>query len=189
MRAAVLGLALAASASAGAAEVTYYQWRDKMGCTQYTADRPPRTAIAPVQRSMTYRDGTDGSVLRDVVRAMERNPVTLFVANDCPYCRDAAQLLGSRAIPFSRIRYDHDTIAPVDSTGCVKLSAADMPFPVLMVGKLKVNGYRADEWNAMLDGAGYPRAERLRPPPPDAKGEKNEKTDRSDKPATKTSTR
>jgi glutaredoxin len=98
--------------------------------------------------------------------AMKRNPVTLYVANDCGTpCDRGREMLSTRGVPFS-VRNAQTSNA--DKEALVKL-AGTPEVPFLVVGENKLRGYDEDAWNSALDSAGYPRTRLPSQPPTEGK--------------------
>lgn len=82
----------------------------------------------------------------------ERYPVTLYTASECPACDAGRQLLQQRGVPYSEklIVSDADAQALQGLFGSRNV-------PALTIGTQALHGLSANEWNAYLDAAGYPR--------------------------------
>jgi glutaredoxin len=91
--------------------------------------------------------------LRQVV---QRHPVVLYTANDCPPCDSGRQLLVQRGVPHSerRLVTEPDMQAAERALGWRTV-------PSLTIGSQPLRGFTADEWSAFLDVAGYPRESKL----------------------------
>jgi glutaredoxin len=85
---------------------------------------------------------------------MKRNPVTLYVSNNCgELCSDGRNLLSQRGIPYTERNAETN---PADAEKLKQIAGA-LQVPLLMVGDRPVKGFDQGNWNSVLDGAGYPR--------------------------------
>jgi glutaredoxin len=93
--------------------------------------------------------------LRSVVA---RYPVTLYTAPNCAACDSARAALRARGVP-------HTERVASDDEGVRELRRLEQTteVPVLRLGRQQLVGYAADEWQATLDAAGYPRSSALPP--------------------------
>jgi glutaredoxin len=161
--------ALLAFAGLAAAQSSVYRWVDKDGKVHFS-DTPPADAKDLSQRRL------GGDVEQELPfasrEAARRHPVTLYTAKGCgDPCQQARALLSRRGIPYA----ERDPLVSTrDAESLAKIAGA-MEVPLLVVGASNVKGFEEGQWNAALDGAGYPRAlppgvraPTPRPPVPDA---------------------
>jgi glutaredoxin len=156
MRTSTIALALAACAVAGAAlaQTSVYRWVDKDGKVHYSSEQPPADAANVTQKSMGSGGVDEGQLSFATREAMKRNPVTLFVSNNCgELCSDGRNLLHSRGIPYTERNAETN---PADAEKLKQIVGA-LQVPLLMVGERPVKGFDQGNWNSVLDGAGYPR--------------------------------
>jgi glutaredoxin len=150
------------AALAAHAQTNVYRWVDKEGKVHFSDTPPPEEAKSVSQKRMGggYEDQSQLPYATQV--AMKRNPVTLYIANDCGTpCERGREMLSTRGIPFS-VRNAQTSRA--DREALVKL-AGSAEVPLLVVGENKLKGFDEDVWSSALDSAGYPRT-RLPGQPP-----------------------
>lgn len=98
--------------------------------------------------------------LRQVV---SRYPATLYAAPGCSPCERARAMLRQRGVPFKEF-----TAATTEDAAELQRREGTTDLPILRLGAQRLQGYAADDWQATLDAAGYPRTSRLpssyRPP-------------------------
>lgn len=123
------------------------------GSVTYT-DRPPLTGQARVT-SLTPRgiDSAPQAALPVALRqAMQRYPVTLYTAIDCPPCEGARQLLLRRGVPFAEKRVLNE-----DDAQALERAVGGRTVPALHIGAQPLRGFSENDWTVYLDAAGYPR--------------------------------
>ncbi len=128
------------------------------GRVAYT-DRPPVDNSRVTQVTAGSSHGSaDGEVTLpyEVRQAMQRNPVTIFTAENCDPCRVGRDLLARRGIPF-----EEKTLVTAEDKAAMKQSVGGVGLPSLKVGTQQINGYEAGQWNGALDAAGYPSSSKL----------------------------
>jgi glutaredoxin len=145
------------AATCGAAAQTTYRWVDKDGKVHY-GDKPPAPGEAKsVQQKKASQLGVTSQDLPYSVRqAVADFPVTFYSQPQCgEFCVSGRELLTQRGIPFTdkAVTTDADT-ANLKSL----LGGAEAALPVLQVGSRVIKGFRAEEWDKLLDAAGYPKA-------------------------------
>ncbi|BDI04674.1 glutaredoxin family protein [Sphaerotilus microaerophilus] len=154
-------LALAAPAPA----LAQYKVTEPGGRVTYT-DRPPSYAAVPAPGSQAAANGATGAngangeeaalaaglpyALRQVV---QRYPVRLYTASGCAPCSAAQQFLQQRGVPL--LEYGVNRSEDID---LLQREVGASELPVLMVGRQRLVGFAASDWQAMLDAAGYPPA-------------------------------
>ena len=98
-------------------------------------------------------------------QAAERFPVTLYTFACGEICQSAEGLLNKRGVPFTAVNVEEPANAER-----LKALTGEMTAPVLVVGdKLVAKGYNESRWTAMLDEAGYPKAQAPRRQVPGAR--------------------
>jgi glutaredoxin len=106
--------------------------------------------------------GSRGTVANDVAlpfelrQAVQRYPVTLYVAPDCSPCDAGRQLLRQRGIPFAE-----KMVTTADDSQALQSLTGSTSLPSLTVGAQVVRGWQREEWMSYLDAAGYPKESRL----------------------------
>ena len=144
----------------GAAQL--YRWVDDKGHVEWRDTPPPAHAKKVEQRTMTGNTIETSTVPYSLQQAMKNHPVTLWTFDCGPYCINAAAHLAKRGIPHT-VRYSNK------EPEVLKKLTGGTDVPVLLVGTTQLKGYSETNWDAALDGAGYPRT----PPPgmkPQVKG-------------------
>lgn len=149
-----LGLVACALACAAQAQTSIYRWVDKDGKVQYSSEPPPADAANVTQKRMGGSGSDEGQMPFATREAMKRNPVTLYVSNNCgELCADGRNLLSQRGIPYTERNAESN---PADAEKLKQIIGA-LQVPLLMVGDRPVKGFDQGNWNSALDGAGYPR--------------------------------
>ena len=149
-----LALVACALACAAQAQSNVYRWVDKDGKVHFSSEPPPADAANVTQKRMGAASVDEGQMPFATREAMKRNPVTLFVSNNCgALCADGRNLLSSRGIPYTERNAEAN---PADAEKLKQIVGA-LQVPLLMVGERPVKGFDQGVWNSALDGAGYPR--------------------------------
>ena len=149
-----LAVAACALACVAQAQTSVYRWIDKDGRVQYSSEPPPADAANVTQKSMGGGASTEGQMPFATREAMKRNPVTLYVSNNCgELCADGRNLLSQRGIPYTERNAETN---PADADKLKQIVGA-LQVPLLMVGDRPVKGFDQGNWNSALDAAGYPR--------------------------------
>ena len=63
-------------------------------------------------------------------------------------------LLSKRGIPFVQ---KNASVSPDDAADLKKANGGEMSIPLVLIGNLKTAGFSEEQWNGLLDTAGYPR--------------------------------
>lgn len=154
----LLLLGLAANAMA---QVTY-RWQDPKTGQVMFSDKPPPPGAKVLGRSGApagEEEGADPNAKLPyaVRRAAQNFPVVLFTSSDCiDSCKNARALLTGRQVPFK----ERSVTTPEDVADLKALTGGEGLVPVASVGRQTLKGFSADEWNSLLDLAGYPAAGR-----------------------------
>lgn len=153
--AALVGLWLACTAAPAAAQALY-KLVGPDGAVTYT-DRPPAGGNLRVESLGRAERGGSAPALPQALRdAVARFPVVLYTLPDCAPCDRARDLLRSRGVPHEERRAD-----PAADRDAWLRAVGSLEAPALTVGAQALRGFAAEEWNATLDLAGYPRSSRL----------------------------
>lgn len=140
---------------AAAAHAQTYRWVDKDGKVHY-GDRPPATA-GQVQQRTAGAPAADKTLPYSVQQAVANFPVTLHVSADCgDGCKEGRDYLNSRGIPFS----EKNVASNEEVDALKKLSGGEAVVPFLTVGAKTAKGWLKDDWQRLLDAAGYPKEKR-----------------------------
>ena len=132
----------------GAAQL--YKWTDEKGNVEWRDTPPPANAKKVETRNMGGNTIETSSMPFSIQQAMKKNPVTLWAFAECPPCNDARSHLARRQIPYTERNVQKDPETLKKLTGSTEV-------PVLLVGAKQLKGYLAENWDAALDEAGYPR--------------------------------
>lgn len=159
---AAAALAALVAACAASAQTSVYRWVDKDGKVHFS-DAPPASDARDVTQKQMGGGTPDASLLPFATQtAMQRNPVTMYVSNDCgDLCTQGRTLLSNRGIPYS-VRNAETT--PAHAEALKKLIGA-LQVPALAVGQTTLKGFDEGSWQSALDTAGYPRARQPGQPP------------------------
>jgi glutaredoxin len=148
------------------------------GSVTYTDRPPPRaepasgrpTQVTPLGRpgaapgAAAAAPGGTPPLPAELRQPVQRHPVTLFTAADCPPCDAARTLLQRRGVPYAERRVSD--LADIEQ---LERRVGARTVPALTVGEQPLRGFSPDEWDSYLDAAGYPRQSRLpagwQPPP------------------------
>ena len=144
---------------------TIYRWTDEEGKRHFSDTPPPPGAAKSVEAL-----GPGATVADEVPppyetrKAAEFSPVTLFTAVECTSaCQNARDFLARRGVPFT----EADVGTPEGLAAMQAAAGQDhRAVPVVTIGSQVGKGFQADQWNAMLDAAGY--AKNASNPPPQA---------------------
>ncbi len=149
------------------AQAATYRWVDADGRVTY-GDRPPANGTAQMQNAATAADATApagfGALPYALRSVANRFPVRLYTSRGCEVCEAARAHLIQRGVPFTESILASDR----DLTVFRRIGFTDFKVPSLSVGRERAQGFGADNWNALLDAAGYPEKSMLpagwRPP-------------------------
>ena len=132
------------------AHAQVYRWLDEKG-RLHAGDTPPPSAreLEKVRVAPTPTEPVEPYALQ---LARKNNPVTLYTTPNCPLCERARELLKARGVPFSEKSVVTDQ--PVEELERVVGRNA---LPSLVVGTKIQDGFAESLYDAMLDGAGYPK--------------------------------
>jgi glutaredoxin len=150
----MLGAMAATLALQAAAQTNVYRWTDKDGKVHFGDTPPPDDASNVTQKRMGGSGGDAGALPYDTQVAMKRNPVSIYVADNCAPCDAARQLLSRRGIPYT----ERNAQGNREEAEAVKKLTGATEVPVLLVGDRSVKGWDESAWSAALDAGGYPKA-------------------------------
>lgn len=128
-----------------------YKWVDANGKIHYS-DHPPPPSARSIERKRLADSPADPSLPYVLQEAMKNHPVTLFVYDCGEGCTKAQALLSKRGVPH----VTKDPLDPAAREELKKLTGGENVAPVLQVGREVLRGFEERQWNAALDGAGYP---------------------------------
>jgi glutaredoxin len=134
-----------------AAHAQVYRWVDQKG-RLHVGDTPPAGARDVEKVSSARAPATEPAEPYALQVARKNHPVTLYSTPNCPLCERARQLLHARGVPFSEksIVTDQQVQELVHVVGRNAL-------PSIVVGTRVQDGFAEALYEAMLDGAGYPK--------------------------------
>ena len=153
-----LALAAALSAAVAAPAAAQYRWVDGNGKVHY-GDSPPPDAkdVRSLGTRATPAPGDANAGLPfELRRAVERAPVVLYTAPDCPPCAPAAALLRERGVPYAE-----RTVTSNDDLQEFRRLTGGLRLPHVTVGALSQNGFNPELWHSLLDTSGYPKGSML----------------------------
>lgn len=153
----VLVAACLALASGPLAASQLYQWKDAQGRVVYS-DQPAPAGVKNAQQKSFKGSVIEVGESYAAKTAREKYPVTLYTSACGAPCDQARQLLSERGVPHS----SQDLQASEEARNAVQKLTGKLNVPVLLVGRDKLEGFEAGQWQAALDRAGYPKS-----PPPD----------------------
>jgi glutaredoxin len=140
---------------AAGAQAQFYSWVDDKGVKHFSDQPPPPNAKAVAKKDMAAGSGQP-SLPYELAEAVRNFPVTLYTSGGCAACDQGRSLLQARGIPFTEKTVssdeDHAMLAQAGSQGQV---------PLLLVGRNKLIGFEAGQWNGALTDANYPATRRL----------------------------
>jgi glutaredoxin len=124
------------------------------GKVTYT-DRPAEgTAGKPVDLGNTA--APDIALPYALRQAVARYPVTYYTTVKCAPCDAGRNWLRTRGIPFAE-----KSISTREENEALTRSVGSAELPAMTIGTQPVRGFGAEQWNALFDAAGYPRASQL----------------------------
>jgi hypothetical protein len=145
---ALLGLSVAGSAVAQST----YRWTDPATGRTVFSDTPPPAGARNVQQKRGDANSEPAQAYA-AKRTSGNNPVTLYTTANCQAeCQEARQFLKQRKVPFTE--KEVATQAALDEMKA-RFGGTAM-VPSLAVGKEQTAGFQADNWNRLLDQAGFP---------------------------------
>lgn len=131
-----------------------FRWIDRAGQVHYSDRLPPGDA-RNVQQKRLPASVAASTLPYDLREAMRQHPVTLYTFACGESCVQGRALLVLRGTPFTE--KDANDAAVQDEMRQIAGSTAS---PLLVVGKLPLQGWEPSAWNNALDAAGYPRTPR-----------------------------
>lgn len=132
------------------AHAQVYRWLDEKG-RLHAGDTPPPSAreVEKVRVAPTPTEPVEPYALQ---LARKNNPVTLYSTPNCPLCDRARELLKARGVPFSE-----KSVVTDQQVGELERLVGRNALPSLVVGTKIQDGFAESLYEAMLDGAGYPK--------------------------------
>ena len=132
------------------AHAQVYRWLDEKG-RLHAGDTPPPSAreVEKVRVAPTPTEPVEPYALQ---LARKNNPVTLYTTPNCPLCERARELLKARGVPFSE-----KSVVTDQQVEELERVVGRNALPSLVVGTKIQDGFAESLYQAMLDGAGYPK--------------------------------
>jgi len=132
------------------AHAQVYRWLDEKG-RLHAGDTPPPSAreVEKVRVAPTPTEPVEPYALQI---ARKNNPVTLYSTPNCPLCERARQLLKARGVPFTE-----KSVVTDQQVEELESVVGRNALPSLVVGTKIQDGFAESLYEAMLDGAGYPK--------------------------------
>ena len=132
------------------AHAQVYRWLDEKG-RLHAGDTPPPSAreVEKVRVAPTPTEPVEPYALQ---LARKNNPVTLYTTPNCPLCERARELLKARGVPFSE-----KSVVTDQQVEELERVVGRNALPSLVVGTKIQDGFAESLYEAMLDGAGYPK--------------------------------
>ena len=132
------------------AHAQVYRWLDEKG-RLHAGDTPPPSAreVEKVRVAPTPTEPVEPYALQI---ARKNNPVTLYSTPNCPLCDRARELLKARGVPFSE-----KSVVTDQQVEELERIVGRNALPSLVVGTKIQDGFAGSLYEAMLDGAGYPK--------------------------------
>ena len=143
-------IAVVALSFALGAHAQVYRWLDEKG-RLHAGDTPPPSArdVEKVRVAPTPTEPVEPYALQV---ARKNNPVTLYSTRNCPLCDRARELLKARGVPFSE-----KSVVTDQQVEELERVVGRNAVPSLVVGTKIQDGFAESLYEAMLDGAGYPK--------------------------------
>jgi len=123
------------------------------GKVTYT-DRPEGAAGRPVDVGNTA--APEAALPYELRQAASRYPVTYYTTAKCTPCDAGRNWLRTRGIPFAE-----KSISTREESDALARTVGATELPAMTIGTQPVRGFGAEQWNALFDAAGYPRASQL----------------------------
>lgn len=144
--------ALLAATFAGAQ--TTYRWVDRASGKTVYSDLPPPANAGQVVKQTGAQPVGERQLPYATRQAVAKFPVTLYTTANCAdACAQARDLLKARGVPFTEKQLKSDE----ELAELAKLLGSEAGVPSVAVGQQYLRGLADDEWNELLDLAGYPR--------------------------------
>ncbi len=145
------------------AQHAQYKWTDSAGRVHYS-DRPPPvephrviSTQATAQSANAAGSVGDASLPWALRSAATRYPVVLYTALECDPCEIARTHLKRRGVPYTEKRIEN----AADLQAFEALGFGSSLFPSASIGREKLTGFEAGNWNRVLDATGYPKSSML----------------------------
>lgn len=136
-----------------------YKWVSAGGTVTYS-DLPPPAGITAQTLSRTGLVKRDEAALStSLASAAGKYPVVLYTTRDCAPCQQARALLVKRGVPFT----EKTVQTQADADAFKRIGFEQPAFPAMSVGRERTTGLQTDDWERLIDAAGYPKSASLPP--------------------------
>ena len=136
-----------------------YKWVSAGGTVTYS-DLPPPAGITAQTLSRTGLVKRDEAALpTGLASAAGKYPVVLYTTRDCAPCQQARALLVKRGVPFT----EKTVQTQADADAFKRIGFEQPAFPAMSVGRERTTGLQTDDWERLIDAAGYPKSASLPP--------------------------
>lgn len=136
-----------------------YKWVSAGGTVTYS-DLPPPAGITAQTLSRTGLIKRDEAALpTGLASAAGKYPVVLYTTRDCAPCQQARALLVKRGVPFT----EKTVQTQADADAFKRIGFEQPAFPAMSVGRERTTGLQTDDWERLIDAAGYPKSASLPP--------------------------
>jgi glutaredoxin len=142
---------LAALIAAPPAVADVYKWTDAQGGVHYSDSAPPDTRAQQVRLKINSIQGPAVvSTLGSSNAAKAKDKVRIYTAVWCGYCKKAKAHLAAKRVP-----YDEVDVEGSDGARREFARLGGRGVPVILVGNQRMDGFSADQLDAMLAAAGW----------------------------------
>ena len=142
---------LVALIAAPPAVADVYKWTDAQGGVHYSDSAPPDTKAQQVRLKINSIQGPAVvSTLGPGNAAKAKDKVRIYTAVWCGYCKKAKAHLAAKRVP-----YDEVDVEGSDGARREFARLGGRGVPVILVGNQRMDGFSADELDAMLAAAGW----------------------------------
>ena len=137
-----------------------YKWVSAGGTVTYSDLPPPAgiTAQTLSKAGLVKRDET-AALPSGLASAAGKYPVVLYTTRDCAPCQQARALLVKRGIPFS----EKTVQTQAEADAFKRIGFEQTAFPAMSVGRERTTGLQTEDWERLIDAAGYPKSASLPP--------------------------
>ena len=142
---------LVALIAAPPAVADVYKWTDAQGRVYYSDSAPPDTKAQQIRLKINSIQGPAVvSTLGPGNAAKAKDKVRIYTAVWCGYCKKAKAHLAAKRVP-----YDEVDVEGSDGARREFARLGGHGVPVILVGNQRMDGFSADELDAMLAAAGW----------------------------------
>lgn len=136
--------------------VKLYKWVDDKDNISYQDTLPP-AGRKYEEKSFSDEGARTGDTNAEIAlsRAIQENPVTLYLADNCASCDLVSRLLETNYIPYDSIQVDTDSVAQqalIELIGSIRV-------PTLTIGDEVLNGSNRTMIENALTRNGYPKVQ------------------------------